>query len=197
MKIIGLTGGLGSGKSTVAAVLAELGAHVIDADRVAHQVLAENQGVKTRLVKRFGSRILDLDDSINRSALARIVFSSVYETRFLNRLLHPLVRRQIEKSIQLLSKEGTGVLVIEAALLIEAGWQDLVQDIWVTQAPLKIRLERLEARGFSQETALERIRQQADDNKRREFAHVIIDTDTDLDTLKAKVSLIYEEYQAQ
>ncbi|MDD3265113.1 MAG: dephospho-CoA kinase [Dehalococcoidales bacterium] len=197
MKIIGLTGGLGSGKSTVAAVLAELGAHVIDADRVAHQVLAENQGVKTRLVKRFGSRILDLDDSINRSALARIVFSSVYETRFLNRLLHPLVRRQIEKSIQLLSKEGTGVLVIEAALLIEAGWQDLVQDIWVTQAPLKIRLERLEARGFSQETALERIRQQADDNKRREFAHVIIDTDTDLDSLKRNVTLIYEEYLAQ
>ncbi|MFA6771297.1 MAG: dephospho-CoA kinase, partial [Dehalococcoidales bacterium] len=150
-----------------------------------------------RLVKRFGSRILDLDDSINRSALARIVFSSVYETRFLNRLLHPLVRRQIEKSIQLLSKEGTGVLVIEAALLIEAGWQDLVQDIWVTQAPLKIRLERLEARGFSQETALERIRQQADDNKRREFAHVIIDTDTDLDSLKRNVTLIYEEYLAQ
>ncbi|MDD4794796.1 MAG: dephospho-CoA kinase, partial [Dehalococcoidales bacterium] len=149
------------------------------------------------LVKRFGSRILDLDDSINRSALARIVFSSVYETRFLNRLLHPLVRRQIEKSIQLLSKEGTGVLVIEAALLIEAGWQDLVQDIWVTQAPLKIRLERLEARGFSQETALERIRQQADDNKRREFAHVIIDTDTDLDSLKRNVTLIYEEYLAQ
>lgn len=197
MKIIGLTGGLGSGKSTVAAVLAELGAHVIDADLVGHQVLEENQMVKSRLVKRFGSRILDLDDSINRSALARIVFSSVYETRFLNRLLHPLVRRQIEKSIQLLSKEGTGVLVIEAALLIEAGWQDLVQDIWVTQAPLKIRLERLEARGFSQETALERIRQQADDNKRREFAHVIIDTDTDLDSLKRNVTLIYEEYLAQ
>ena len=197
MKIIGLTGGLGSGKSTVAAVLAELGAHVIDADRVAHQVLAENQGVKTRLVKRFGSRILDLDDSINRSTLARLVFGSVYETRFLNRLFHPLVRRQIEKSIQLLSKEGIRVLVIEAALLIEAGWQDLVQSIWVTRAPLETRLERLETRGFSQEAALERIRQQADDNKRREFAHVIIDTDTDLDSLKRNVTLIYEEYLAQ
>jgi dephospho-CoA kinase len=197
MKIIGLTGGLGSGKSTVANVLVELGAHVIDADRVGHQVLEENQMVKTRLVKRFGSRILDLDDSINRSTLARIVFGSVYETRFLNRLFHPLVRRQIEKSIQLLSKEGIRVLVIEAALLIEAGWQDLVHNIWVTEAPLKTRLERLEARGFAQEAALERIKQQIGDNKRREFAHVIIDTDTDLDTLKRNVTLIYEEYLAQ
>lgn len=178
-------------------MLAELGAHVIDADRVGHQVLEENQMVKTRLVKRFGPSILHLDDTINRSALARIVFGSVYETRFLNRLLHPLVRRQIEKSIQLLSKEGTRVLVIEAALLIEAGWQDLVQNIWVTEAPLKTRLERLEARGFPQEAALERIKQQTCDNKRREFAHVIIDTDTDLDSLKRNVSLIYEEYLAQ
>jgi len=153
MKIIGLTGGLGSGKSTVAAVLAELGAHVIDADLVGHQVLEENQMVKSRLVKRFGPCILHLDDSINRSALARIAFGSVYETRFLNRLLHPLMRRQIVKSIKLLSKEGTGVLVIEAALLIEASWQDLVHNIWVTEAPLKTRLERLEARGFAQEQA--------------------------------------------
>ncbi|MFA5450810.1 MAG: dephospho-CoA kinase [Dehalococcoidales bacterium] len=197
MKIIGLTGGIGSGKSTVAAMLAELGAQVIDADKVGHRILEENQAVKNHLVKRFGAGIIQTDGIINREELAKRVFISRYETRFLNRLLHPLIRRQIEELIKSLSKAKHRLLVIEAPLLIEAGWQDLVDTIWVTEASLETRLARLEKRGIPRQEALVRIKEQIKDRERRKYAHEIIDTNTDLPTLTKIVTQLISNFTAQ
>lgn len=193
MKIIGLTGGIGSGKSTVAAILADLGAQVINADVIGHRILEENQAVRNRLVKRFGTGIIQANGTVNREELAKRVFISRYETRFLNRLLHPLIRSHIEEVIKSLPKAKDKPFVIEAPLLIEAGWQNLVDAIWVTEAPLETRLARLEERGLPREKALKRIKEQIDDRERRKFAHVVIDTNTDLPDLKIVVTQIFEQ----
>ena len=193
MKIIGLTGGIGSGKSTVAAILADLGAQVINADVIGHRILEENQAVRNRLVKRFGTGIIQANGTVNREELAKRVFISRYETRFLNRLLHPLIRRHIEELIKSLPKARDKPFVIEAPLLIEAGWQNLVDAIWVTEAPLETRLARLEERGLPREKALKRIKEQIDDRERRKFAHIVINTNTDLSDLKIVVTQIFEQ----
>ncbi|MDD4230297.1 MAG: dephospho-CoA kinase [Dehalococcoidales bacterium] len=193
MKIIGLTGGIGSGKSTVAAILADLGAQVINADVIGHRILEENQAVRNRLVKRFGTGIIQANGTVNREELAKRVFISRYETRFLNRLLHPLIRSHIEEVIKSLPKAKDKPFVIEAPLLIEAGWQNLVDAIWVTEAPLETRLARLEERGLPREKALKRIKEQIDDRERRKFAHIVINTNTDLSDLKIVVTQIFEQ----
>lgn len=193
MKIIGLTGGIGSGKSTVAAILANLGAQVINADVIGHRILEENQAVRNRLVKRSGTGIIQANGTVNREELAKRVFISRYETRFLNRLLHPLIRSHIEEVIKSLPKAKDKPFVIEAPLLIEAGWQNLVDAIWVTEAPLETRLARLEERGLPREKALKRIKEQIDDRERRKFAHIVINTNTDLSDLKIVVTQIFEQ----
>jgi len=197
MKIIGLTGGIGSGKSTVAAILSELGAQVIDADSIGHQLLEQNQIVKCRIIKRFGTDILNADGTISRKSLANKVFGSRYETKFLNRLLHPLIRNYIEKQIKSIAKTKNKTLVIEAALLIEAGWEDLADTIWVTEAPLEIRLTRLEGRGLPRQEALERIKGQISDEDRRTFADALIDTNVNLHALNIEVAQLLACYLAQ
>lgn len=194
MKIIGLTGGIGSGKSTVASMLAKLGGTVIDADFIGHQVLEDDPNIKEQLVNRFGSSILNLDSTINRDALAKAAFASHDDTEFLNRLIHPVIYSRLESMINIKKETGANLLVIEAPLLIEAGWGGLVDTVWVTEAPLEIRLARLSARGMPRREALRRINAQMSDEERRISACTVIDTNVDLPALKIRVTQLFASF---
>jgi dephospho-CoA kinase len=188
MKIIGLTGGIGSGKSTVAGYLRELGATVIDLDKVGHEVLKSRVGTFKKVVEEFGKDILDARGEIDRARLAEIVFKNPKALGRLNRIVHPAIDEIINERIEAYRRQGVKVVVLEAAAMLEAGktWQ--TDEIWVTTAPEATVLHRLRERsGYSEEESRARILSQLPDKERIKQADVVIDTDGTLGEVKAKV----------
>ena len=134
--IVGLTGGIGSGKSTVAAILAELGARVIDADRIGHDVYRPGTPGFDRVVEAFGRGVVAADGTIDRRALGAIVFADPAARARLNAIVHPLIAGDLAGTIARARADGfAGPIVIEAAILLEAGWRSLVDRVWVVTAP--------------------------------------------------------------
>lgn len=153
MKVIGLTGGVGCGKSTLAKILEEeWGACVIITDELGH--LAMEQGSKTfrEIITLFGEGILDEKGLIDRKRLGDMVFSEPDKLAALNGLIHPFVRERTEELLRKAEKEGRSLAVLESAILLESGYRELCDEIWVVTADYKARLERLKAsRGYSEE----------------------------------------------
>ncbi len=177
MQVIGIVGGIASGKSTVAAELAALGAVVLDADRAAHQAISRPE-VKRALVERWGESILDDSGEADRRAIAeRVFFSSdtnSQELQFLEYLLHPLVRRQFESELAELTKQGSAAAVIDAPLLLEAGWEDLCDFLIFVESSDQNRAERIGPRNWSHsEISRREAAQMPIDEKRRRATHVI------------------------
>lgn len=194
MKVIGLTGGIGSGKSTVSRFLAELGAVIIDADEVGHQTLQPGTELWREVVTAFGRQILTPGGDIDREKLAEIVFSNPDSLARLNRIMHPRLYEIVKAQLEQYRRQGVGVVVLEVPLLIEAGWTSLVDEVWVTVAPERVVLSRLEKQaGLSRSRALARIRSQLSSAERVKYADVIIDTDCDLDQLKTKVRELWRQ----
>jgi len=194
MKVIGLTGGIGSGKSTVAQFLQELGAVIIDADKVGHEVLKPNTEVWRQVVAVFGRQILKPDGDIDRKKLGEIVFSNPEHLARLNQLMHPPIYKAVTAQLEEYRRQGARVVVVEAPLLIEAGWTSLIDEVWVTAAPETTILRRLkEGMGLSQAQSLARIRSQLPAKERLKHADVVIDTDSSLDEVKAKVKELWQE----
>jgi dephospho-CoA kinase len=193
MKVIGLTGGIGSGKSTVAGFLAEMGAKIIDADTVGHRVLESDEQVKQELVEAFGSGVLTPEGKIDRQALAGIAFRQPKALPLLNKITHPRITEEIKKQLEEYREKGISVVVIEAPLLIEVGWAAKVDRVWVTTAPQDVIVKRLEGKGMTPEEAMARIKSQITDQERIKKADVVIDTDTSLEELKELVRVIWEE----
>jgi len=188
MKIIGITGGIGSGKSTVARFLAELGAVVIDTDKVGHDVLRSDGQIKWELVTAFGGEILTPHDHISREKLGELVFSDPQKLQLLNRIIHPEINRRVMAEIEKCRREGIRVLAFEAPLLFDVGWQELADEVWVTVAAEATILERLKTRtGLSRDRALTRIRAQSPPAELVSRADVVIDTDCSLEELRAEV----------
>jgi dephospho-CoA kinase len=170
---IGLTGGIGSGKSTVAARLAELGAVVIDADELAREVVAPGTPGLTRVVDRFGRQLLAADGSLDRPSLGRLVFGDAAALADLNAIVHPLVGA---RSAALVAAAPPGsAIVYDVPLLVENGLGPGFDAVWVVEAPLPERLRRLAARGLDEESARGRIAAQADDAARRAVATLVLD----------------------
>ncbi|MDD4873521.1 MAG: dephospho-CoA kinase [Dehalococcoidales bacterium] len=193
MRIIGLTGGIGSGKSTVAAYFSELGATIIDADKIGHEVLETDEEVQRQLIDAFGKRILSPDGKIDRRKLAGIVFGNRESLIKLNLMTHPSIYRRMQSSIEEYKRQGKDILIIDAPLLIEAGWATRVDKIWVTIAPLEVILKRLEKNGISQEEAQARINLQTLPKERIRLADLIINTDLPLEELKIKIGELWEK----
>jgi dephospho-CoA kinase len=194
LKIIGLTGGIGTGKSTVAKFLAELGAEVVDLDTVGHQVLAAGSRGFQQTVAVFGRRILTPDGEIDRSKLGTIVFKDPRALQRLNNITHPIMDEIVNEKIAGCRRQGVKVLVIEAAALIEAGRRHQVDELWVTVAPQETVLRRLHERsGYSPDEARTRINSQLSDEERVRQADVVIDTDCTLDELKARVAAEWQK----
>ena len=189
MLVIGLTGGIASGKSTVAGFLKEWGARVIDTDQIAREVVLPSQPAYHDIVCAFGKGILAPDGHIDRRALGRIVFKDPSARKLLNAITHPRIKERVIQELERLKREDPQcIVVIEAPLLIEAGFQDLVDLIWVVTAPPETRLKRLLARNnLTQEEAQNRMGAQMEDGERLPYAHRVIFTGTSLEATRAAV----------
>jgi len=185
MVVIGLTGNIATGKSTVARMLADLGAEIIDADTVAHQVMLPGTVAHQAIVKRFGDAILAADGSINRAALGSIVFSDSQALSDLESIVHPEVEAAIRAR---LAQSDAPVVVVEAIKLLEAGLDRYCDSVWVTTSPRETQIQRLmQTRGLSREQALQRMDAQPDPSAKLARADVVIDNSGSLDQTRAQV----------
>ena len=193
MVVIGLTGGILSGKSTISGMLAEKGAIIIDADKIGHEAYKPYTKTWQELRYAFGDGILKKNGEIDRKRLGEIVFADPDTLIRLNRIVHPRMREMVREEIDCLKVEGVDVLVLEAAVLIEAGWTDLVDEVWVAVAPEQVVVKRLKERGgLSEEQARARIRSQISTEERAKHADIIIDTDCELSEVRARVDELWE-----
>ncbi len=194
MKVIGLTGGIGSGKSTVVGFLAELGAVIIDADKVGHEAFEPDTELWREVVAAFGSQILAPTGDIDRKKLGEVVFGNPGSLARLNQIMHPRMYDMVKAQIEEYRQQGVGVVVLEAPLLLEAGWTSLVDEVWITAASESTVLRRLQEKvGLSRKQALARIRSQLSSEERIEQADVIIDTDCSLDEVQARVGELWQK----
>ncbi len=188
MRVIGLTGGIAAGKSTVSEALREAGAVVIDADRVGHEAYRPGTETHAALVDAFGEQILADNGEIDRRKLGAIVFADPLQRERLQEIVWPRMKAMMRAQLDELAAQGTELAVIEAAVLIEAGWQDLMDEIWVVQVPEEVAMARLMARnGFSAQDAQNRIRAQLTNAERARHADVIIDNSGSVEDARRQV----------
>ncbi len=192
MKVIGLTGGIGSGKSTVSQFLAELGVVILDADKIGHETLESDTEVWREVVAAFGRQILAPSGDIDRKKLGEVVFGDSESLSRLNRIMHSRMYNMVKARLEEYREQGVKAVVLEAPLLIEADWTSLVDEVWVAAASESTVLRRLQERtGFSTPESLARIRSQMPNEERLKHADVIIHTDCALDELKTKVKELW------
>jgi len=195
MKVIGLTGGIGSGKTTVSQFLAELGAVIIDADKIGHEASKRNTAAWQEIVAAFGRQILTPNGDIDRKKLGEIVFTNPESLSRLNWIMHPRMREIVKVQIEDYRHQGVDVVVLDPVLL-EAGWTSLADEVWVTVASEATVLKRLKERsGLSQAESLARIRSQPSSEERVKHAKVVINTDCSLSELKATVEKLWQKLQ--
>ena len=195
MLLVGLTGGIGAGKSTVAGLLADRGAIVVDADAAARKVVEPGQPALAKLVERFGPGILAADGSLNRQALADIAFADEAGKQALNEITWPAIGVEMQRQID--AAAPGSVVVCDAALLIEStfGKSRDYGAVIVVEAPLDTRLDRVEQRGVRREDAQRRIALQATDEERRAVATHVIDNSGDVAELAAQVDGVWAELE--
>jgi len=174
--LIGLTGGIASGKSTVLQHLRQAGYSVIDADKLGHKVLEQGNPGYNKVVKCFGNEILNPDGSVNRTALGRIVFVDAEKLKQLNEISHPIIAEMIQKEFEeSVSDSNGGIVFLEAALLIEANWYKVCGYIWVVSLDPTIALRRLQKRDNLSETEAKlRVGAQLDQEERLAYADVVL-----------------------
>ena len=197
MKLIGLTGIFGSGKSTVAGMLSELGAAVIDADTIVHDLYKKDPECRRRLIDIFGRGILNSSGNIDRRRVAEIVFKDSHAMDKLNAAVHPLVTRELNARLAELRRKHAKTAVIEAPLLLEAGWEHIVDEVWVVTAPRSVICRRLHLKNkMTADEVLTRIRMQQPVKELLKHASEVINTDTSMVHLKSKVQRLWEKKQA-
>jgi dephospho-CoA kinase len=198
MFVIGLTGGIGSGKSTVCDMLRAKGAAVVHADLVGHEVYRPGSAVWDEVVAAFGRQVLAADGQIDRRKLGSIIFADPEARRRLNAITHPPMRRLMIERLDDLRRQGERVAVLEAALLFEAGWVDLTDEVWLTLLRPAVAAQRLmERSGLSQQEAEARIASQLSNEERLEHADVVIDTDCSLAEVAHRVDELWEGLMAR
>lgn len=197
MRLIGLTGGIGSGKSTVSRVLAEAGALVIDADHITHQLEERGRSVWRDIAEAFGWSVLLADGRLDRKKLGRRVFSDDNEREKLNRLVHPAVQAEIRLRVEEADVSGVRAAVLDVPLLIEGGLYRLCDQVWVVFVEPDQQAARICQRdGVRQETAWQRIAAQMPLSQKVEYADVIIDNRGDLNKLEEVVRNLWESVAA-
>ncbi|MGV0384907.1 dephospho-CoA kinase [Corynebacterium sp. 22_2729] len=187
MITIGLTGGIGSGKSTVSSRLAELGAFIVDADLVAREIVEPGQPALAELAEAFDG-VLNPDGTLNRAELARQAFATPEATKKLNAITHPRIRARTEELFKQGRESGAEVLVYDMPLLIENGEVNKVDHVLVVDAPDELRIERLvQHRGLDEDDARRRIAAQIDRETRLSAADTVLDNSGSLEDLLTQV----------
>lgn len=189
MITIGITGGIGSGKSTASQILGELGAEVIDADIVTHKIYLPDTPAWREIVAAFGEGILAPDRTIDRTKLGPLVFSNPDALRQLNAITHGKIFSYIQGQIDYMrQKQTTPVVVVEAAILLEAGWRALVDQLWVVVTEVEVAIARLKAyKNFTEDQARARVAAQLSNEARMAQADQVIWNNTDLSALRQAV----------
>ena len=197
MNIIGLTGGIGSGKSTVSRMLKDEGFPIVDADLISREVVEPGQPALGRLAEAFGPSVLNDDGSLNRGELARLAFADEEHTKLLNDITHPAINDRTREQFNALRNAGTEAAIYDMPLLIEEGFDRLMDLVVVVDVAASTRLERLvQQRGLDRKDAEARIVRQIDDETRRAAADVIIDNHGTLEDLKPQVADLAQKIRA-
>src|SRR5687768_15717490 len=193
--VIGLTGGIGAGKSTVTQLLEELGAAVIDADKVGHQIYLPELPAWQEIVATFGRGVLHADRTIDRQALGKLVFADPEALRTLNRIVHPKMFDRVGELIaEMRARGGMKAIVVEAAVLIEANWMALVDQVWLVVASEAVVVDRLaKQRHLSSEQVRTRIAAQLTNDERLKHADVVIRNDGSLEEVRHAVQQAWDQ----
>lgn len=196
MLVVGLTGGICTGKSTVAAMFGQLGAVVIDADRVAHELQAPGQPIFEAIISAFGREVVGDDGRIDRRTLGDIVFADPKARARLEGILHPAIIAECERRIQQAASSGSAVCLLDAALLIESGRHTRFDTIILVEASEAVQLERLTTRmGIGRDEAMRRIRSQMPAEHKRRHAHFTIDNGGHLEETARQVKEVWAQLE--
>lgn len=194
MKIIGLTGGIASGKTTVANVFKQRGFPVINADIVAHEALEIDSPTYSKIVEIFGNKILDKDKSINRDVLSRFVFSDESKRKALENIIHPFVKAHIENEIQYFLSKGEATIILDIPLLYECGWETEMDKVVVVWCNQEDQIKRAQKKwNFSREDILARINSQLPLYDKKTRADFVIDNIGDLNDLENQANAIIDK----
>lgn len=194
-RVIGLTGGMGSGKSTVSQYLAEMGAFIIDADKVGHEAYEPNTDIWKELFKEFGKEIIAADNTIDRKKLGAIVFSNPESLNKLNGIVHPRMFEMMKVKVNRARQEGAQVIVVDAAILFEANWTPLVEEVWVVVADEDNVVKRAVARtGLPEDQIRSRMRSQMSNEERMKRADLVIYNNGDMEDLRTKIKELWKRF---
>jgi dephospho-CoA kinase len=199
MKLLGLIGGVASGKSTVAELFRQQGAVVLDADRVGHEVL-RLPGVRAVVGGRWGKEVIGSDGEIDRKALGRIVFGpppdGPRELAELERITHLEIRRRLAAEIEKLAKTGTRLAILDAAVMLKSGWDRLCDTIAFIDVPRELRLARALSRGWTAEDFARREAAQEPVDEKRRRANIVLDNSRDLGYIQSQVQHCWQTLAA-
>lgn len=192
MSYFGLTGGVASGKSTAARMFGKLGAKIIDADRVGHEFLLPSSPAFSEIVRRFGREILTPEGEISRERLGAIVFADQEKLRALDSIIHPRIIAKVEEMASTISsKNPRAVILVDAALIFEAGIGGRFQKVIVTWCRPEQQIERLMHKGLTRQQAQERLAAQIPAEEKRRRADFVIDSSGSLENTRIQVETIY------
>ncbi len=191
--IIGLTGGIGSGKSTISSMFEELGAEIVDADKISHSIVSKNKPLYKEIVKHFGSDILDEKEELNRPVLRNIIFNDHKEKAWLEALMHPVIKNTISGIIK---ESQNPYIILSVPLLLESGNYDFVDRVLVIDVPEALQLERIGKRdNISTELAQSIIKSQMSRSERNKRADDIIVNDAPIEDIRKLVKNLHAKYQ--
>ena len=194
MQVIGLTGGIASGKSLVNEILRdEYDATIISGDELGHQAYLPDTDAWKDILARWGEDLMNPESrEIDRRKLGGIVFADPEELKALNEIMWPRIRTLAENRINELREGGAKIAVLEAAIMIEAGWTDLCDEVWVTQATEEDAISRLQARNsLTEEQAMQRIRSQLSNDEREDYADVLLKNTGTIEELRVRVGELW------
>lgn len=192
MLVIGLTGGIGTGKSQVSRTLEGLGAEIVNADLLGHEAYRPDTEPWQEIIDTFGEDVLAPGGEVDRKALGAVVFADPKALERLNAIVHPHIHRMVKARIAESAEAGRSVLVVEAAVLLEANWTNLVDEVWITTSSEDSVVQRLQGRGLDEEAALRRIRSQMAQSERERHADAVIENDGSLADLDERVRSLWK-----
>ena len=193
MIIIGVTGNVGSGKSTVCRILNRLGAVVIDADKLGHQAYRPYSSTWQEIIDGFGQAIAGADNEIDRQKLGQLVFSCPASLAKLNRIVHPQIHKTAQEKFNSCRRQKVKTVAFEASLLIEAGWKDLVDIVWlVVTSEEKVIHRLINDKGNTEASILARLRTQMPVQEKMEYANELIYNDGNLSQLAARIEELWQ-----
>lgn len=194
MYIIGLTGSIASGKSTVSRILAECGAPIVDADLIARAVAERGEIGWQKIAEAFGKEVLQEDGQLDRTKIGEMIFRDATKRAELDNIMHPIILKRIEEEVAIYQQQGEPIVILDIPLLLELGWQDKVSAVWLVAVSPDTQKRRLMARNdLTEDQASVRIASQMSIEEKRQYADVIIDNDGTLADTEYTVRARWDE----